>query len=67
VLASVDTPPKDAFFVGDSNVDMQTAKNALCTAIGVTWGFRGRDELAANGADHIVDSPEDLLAIIESR
>jgi phosphoglycolate phosphatase len=67
VLASVETPPENAFFVGDSNVDMQTAKNALCTAIGVTWGFRGRGELTANGADHIADTPGDLLEIIERR
>lgn len=57
-------PPKDCLYVGDSGVDMQTGKNAgMCTA-GVTWGFRGAEELKANGAVHLVDNAEELLSVI---
>ena len=38
-------------YIGDSAVDMQTAKNAGLTAVGVTWGFRPAEELKAAGAD----------------
>jgi|GEM_PF-4451824 len=47
-------------YVGDSNVDMQTAKNAGMTAVGVSWGFRGRKELEESGADFIADDPLEL-------
>lgn len=46
--------------VGDSAVDMKTAANAGIHSIGVTWGFRGRDELAASGACEIVDTADAL-------
>ncbi len=49
--------PEEALYFGDSNVDMQTAQNAGITAIGVTWGFRSREELEQAGAAHIIDSP----------
>ncbi len=66
ILASVGTSPRDAVFVGDSGVDMRTAKSGGLTAIGVTWGFRDRDELMRNGADYIVDAPEQLLELIRN-
>ena len=51
-------------YAGDSDVDVQTAHNADLKCIGVTWGFRTRDYL--NGADFIVDSPEEILKIVRS-
>lgn len=53
--------PKDIYFVGDSDVDMQTAKNSGMIAVGVSWGFRSVEELKAAGADYIIDSPLALL------
>ena len=50
----------DMAYIGDSNVDIQTAKNAGMTAIGVAWGFRGRQELVSSGADYIADDPFSL-------
>lgn len=41
-------------YVGDTNTDMQTAKNADVTSIGVTWGFRSEAELIAHDAQFIV-------------
>ena len=55
---------EDVLFVGDSNVDIRTAKNGGLTSCGVLWGFRGRAELEAEGADHIVDTPEALAELI---
>ena len=51
-------------FVGDSNVDIQTAKNGGLTGCGVLWGFRTRRELETEGADYIVDDPAQLTELI---
>lgn len=51
-------------FVGDSNVDIQTARNSGLAGCGVLWGFRSRQELEGEGADYIAAKPEDLLNII---
>lgn len=55
---------KDVYFVGDTKVDMQTAKSAGMTAIGVLWGFRDEKELKEFGADFIVSKPLDMLKIV---
>jgi len=47
-------------YVGDTDTDMKTAKAAGLFALGVTWGFREREELVANGADHTIDHPCEL-------
>ena len=51
----------DTLYVGDSDVDMCTARAAGVESAGVTWGFRGRDELSRAGATHLVDTPDDIL------
>jgi phosphoglycolate phosphatase len=51
-------------YVGDSEVDVETAKNCGIKCVGVTWGFRDREVLEQEGADYIIDSPQDLLKII---
>ena len=52
------------YMIGDSNVDIQTAKNAGLHSIGCEWGFRGREELEAEGAEHIAESPAEIPQII---
>jgi phosphoglycolate phosphatase len=52
------------FYVGDSDVDMHFARAAGMKAVGVSWGFRGADELRVAGADFIIDSPNELLGIL---
>lgn len=49
-------------YVGDSDVDVQTAKNAGLPCVGVTWGFRDRENL--KDADFIIDNPCDIIDII---
>lgn len=55
---------EEVLYVGDSGVDMLTAKNAGVTACGVTWGFRPRSELEAQTPAHIIDQPEEILHLI---
>lgn len=65
ITERIGVSPKDCLFIGDTNVDIFTAKNAGMTSIGVTWGFRDREELIDAGADYIVDLPSDILNILE--
>ena len=59
-LEKMSADRKDAVYVGDSEVDVQTGKNAGLPVIGVSWGFRGREKLIEAGAETIVDSIEEL-------
>jgi phosphoglycolate phosphatase len=54
----------EVLYIGDTSTDMQTAKNAGLYAVGVLWGFRGRDELLASGADVLLSHPSELLRIL---
>jgi phosphoglycolate phosphatase len=56
--------PTRMAYVGDTSVDMQTANRAGMFAIGVTWGFRDREELESYGSDIVIDQPSELLTII---
>lgn len=53
-------------YVGDSEVDVETAKNAGVPCVSVLWGFRDRAELIAAGAEHFCNSPAELLAVIRN-
>ena len=59
------TPKAEVLYVGDSAVDMETARRACVESAGVTWGFRPVSELRAAYADHIVYSPEEILKLVE--
>jgi phosphoglycolate phosphatase len=63
-IESIGASAEKCVYVGDSGTDMTTAKNAGCMAVGVTWGFRERNELEAGGADRLIDSPEELLELL---
>ena len=56
--------PAEAWFIGDSGVDMQTASAAGAQAVGVLWGFRSESELRENGASHIVTTPAELQELL---
>lgn len=55
--------PGKTVFMGDSDVDMQTAVNADMYPVGVQWGFREAGELIANGAKKLIEHPLGLLEI----
>jgi phosphoglycolate phosphatase len=58
-------PACDCLYVGDSDIDMKTADAAGMKRVGVTWGFREREELREAGADFLVDDPSELIEIIK--
>ncbi len=64
VASSLGASPGRTWFVGDSGVDMMTARNAGMVAVGVLWGFRSSRELKEHGAEIMVDSPNELLELI---
>ncbi|MBR2460452.1 MAG: HAD family hydrolase [Clostridia bacterium] len=56
--------PREIAFVGDSPVDIQTARNAGMLPVGVSWGYRPRAQLIAEGAFLTVDSAEELIRVL---
>jgi phosphoglycolate phosphatase len=61
LMAEMGVAKEDCLLVGDSGIDIDTAKAAGIRSIGVSWGFRGRQELAEHGADAIIDDPKEIL------
>ena len=55
-----------AVYVGDSEVDIQTARNAGMACISVCWGFRDREQLVEAGAGEIAANAGELLALLDS-
>lgn len=59
-LEQMGVTAEEAVFVGDSEVDMQTARNAKLDVIGVLWGFRDEAQLRAEGVKTLVRTPAEL-------
>jgi phosphoglycolate phosphatase len=57
--------PENILYVGDSDIDMHTATNAGMYPVGVTWGFRSRQELLDNGAKVLIDNPSVLIDLAD--
>ncbi len=64
VLNLMNLKSEDAIYIGDSDVDIMTAKNSNMPCISVTWGFRDREFLIKNDATIIVDKPEEILKYV---
>ena len=60
-LAQIGVNPKDAVYIGDSEVDVKTAQNSNMPCISVTWGFRDKDTLLAAGATTLVDTADEMV------
>jgi phosphoglycolate phosphatase len=65
ITRSMDVPAGEMLYVGDSDIDMQTAVNAGMYPAGVTWGFRSRQELLENGALVLIDKPDELIDLTD--
>ena len=61
VLKNLQIEKAQAVYIGDSEVDVQTAKNAELDCIAVDWGFRDKEVLEEAGAERIVSTPAELL------
>ena len=66
ILAKTKMAKADCLYVGDSGVDMETARRACIDSVGVTWGFRSKKELVEYHANDIVCNPIDILDIVEN-
>lgn len=60
VLNKFNFAPEDAVYVGDSDVDIMTAKNSKMSCISVTWGFRDEKFLLENGATILINAPSEI-------
>ncbi len=56
---------REVMFMGDSDADMQTAKNAGMISVGASWGFRPAQELLENGCEILLEKPLDLIPYLE--
>ncbi len=65
VMKELGVAPEECVFLGDSDVDILTGINSGANAVGETWGFRDRALLKSVGAKNIIDSPMELLEVIE--
>ncbi len=63
-MARLSSHKDNTIYVGDSNVDVETAHQAELKCIGVTWGFRDREELLSHSCDFIADTTDDVLKLI---
>lgn len=63
IIADFGLSPGDVLYVGDSEVDVETAKRAGLDGAAVTWGFRTAEELEAAGAERLVHQPEEIAIL----
>lgn len=64
-IREIGAEKEDCIFVGDSDTDILTAKNAGLKSVGVLWGFRNREILEKAEADFIIFSPEEIITIVK--
>jgi phosphoglycolate phosphatase len=64
IAAEMGCTPASICLIGDSPVDVQTARNAGMISAAVTWGFRDGDELKKAGPDHLIDYPEKIFSLL---
>lgn len=67
LAAELRVPIGECVYVGDSGLDMEFAVNSGMFPVGVLWGFRGEEELRANGAGRIISQPADLLELPKNK
>ena len=64
LMEQMQVSKEECLYIGDSEVDAATGKNAGLKTIGVLWGFRDRKTLETAGADHLIERPEELLQCV---
>ena len=64
LMEQMQVSKEECLYIGDSEVDAATGKNAGLKTIGVPWGFRDRKTLETAGADHLIERPEELLQFV---
>jgi phosphoglycolate phosphatase len=61
VIRSLGAKSEKVVYIGDSGIDIETAKNAGVAFIGAAWGFKGKNFLRASGAETVIEHPSELL------
>lgn len=61
ILRALEIHPEDAFYIGDTAVDIATARDANVPVIAASWGFRTREELEREHPDRVIDHPRELF------
>ena len=64
LMEQMQVSKEECLYIGDSEGDAATGKNAGLKTIGVLWGFRDRKTLETAGADHLIERPEELLQFV---
>ena len=65
IIEKMKLKKEEVVYVGDSDIDILTAKNTGLRSIGCTWGFRDIETLKKAGADHIVQRPYEIIELLE--
>lgn len=66
IAAQLGLNTNECWYVGDTSMDMNCGNSAGMETVGVLWGFRPREELAASGAQHIIVEPRELLNLVSA-
>lgn len=64
IMKTLGISPEDALFVGDTNIDIKTGKSAGIETVGCLWGYRTREELTEAGAEHIIETPSEIVGLV---
>ena len=67
VASALGVLPSECIMIGDSDVDLRTARNAGMMHVGVSWGYCSEKFLRASGAELVVNSPPELLQVIQEK
>ena len=66
LMRKLGAAPEESVLVGDGETDLRSARNAGLRSVAVTWGFRSREALLAEGPDAMAESPEELLTLLQA-
>lgn len=65
ILKEFKAEKEECLYFGDTNTDMETGRNAGVDTVGVTWGFRSREELKAYNPKLIADHPSEIISLVK--
>ena len=65
IISQLGAPGGRAYLVGDAVSDVRAARKCLATSIAVTWGHQSEAKLRSAGPDHLVHTPQELLALLQ--
>jgi phosphoglycolate phosphatase len=63
IVEALGIPPEEFLYLGDTSIDMETARLAAMRPVGALWGFRSREELVGAGAATVIEQPRDFIPI----